>query len=442
MVTFRAPNEYAFAALLDALAGRGGGAGGGAGVVGEGRVGGVVIRAPFPWFGGKSRAAHLVWPRFGDAPNYIEPFAGSLAVLFNRPGWDAGGWSDGQNRIETVNDKDCFVSNFFRALQADPGGVAQWADWPVNECDLHARHLWLVNQSEFVERMKTNPDYYDVKIAGWWVWGICQWIGGGWCDLQNGTRGGRTIDGGAQRKRPHLGNAGRGINRPSRQLPHLGDAGRGINRPSRQLPHLGDAGRGINRPSRKLPHLGDAGRGINRPSRKLPHLGNAGTGINRPSRKLPHLGNAGTGELYDYMNLLAARLRRVRVCCGDFMRVLGPTPTFKQGLTAVFLDPPYSAEAGRDDRLYAVDDLEVAHRAREWAIENGDNPLLRIALCGYEGEYEMPESWERVAWKAGGGYSSQNGNGNDNPTKERIWFSQHCLKLDRQQQLLLFEVIP
>lgn len=43
------------------------------------------LKAPFPWFGGKSRAAHLIWPRFGNVPNYVEPFAGSLAVLLNRP---------------------------------------------------------------------------------------------------------------------------------------------------------------------------------------------------------------------------------------------------------------------------------------------------------------------------------------------------------------------
>jgi hypothetical protein len=43
------------------------------------------LKAPFPWFGGKIRAAHLIWPRFGDVPNYVEPFAGSLAVLLRRP---------------------------------------------------------------------------------------------------------------------------------------------------------------------------------------------------------------------------------------------------------------------------------------------------------------------------------------------------------------------
>ena len=42
------------------------------------------LRAPFPWFGGKSRAAHLVWPRFGDVRTYVEPFYGSGAILLAR----------------------------------------------------------------------------------------------------------------------------------------------------------------------------------------------------------------------------------------------------------------------------------------------------------------------------------------------------------------------
>jgi DNA adenine methylase len=326
------------------------------------------LRAPFPWFGGKSRVADLAWSRLGDCPNYVEPFAGSLATLLNRPGWNGDGWQDGANRIETANDKDAYLANFWRALQAEPDGVAAWADGPVNECDLHARHWWLVNQVEFRARLNTDPDYYDAKIAGWWVWGICQWIGSGWCEHPE------------RQKRPHLGDAGRGVHRPSQQLPHLGDAGMGVHR------------------------AGQA------------------------------------GEIYDYMHLLATRLRRVRVCCGDWSRVLGPTPTFKQGLTAVFLDPPYSAEAGRDETLYAMEDLEVAHKVRAWALENGDNPMLRIALCGYENEYEMPENWECLAWKANGGYSSQNYEGNGNPHRERIWFSPFCLKPERVSQMSLFEV--
>lgn len=148
-----------------------------------------------------------------------------------------------------------------------------------------------------------------------------------------------------------------------------------------------------------------------------------------------------TSELWEYLHVLADRLRSVRVCCGDWKRVCGPTPTFKQGLTGVFLDPPYTDMANRKSDLYAQDSLNVGREVRDWAVENGGNPELRIALCGYEGEYEMPSDWDCVAWKARGGYGSQGDgstNGRENARKERIWFSPHCLpSASRDRQSLL-----
>ena len=90
--------------------------------------GAVGVKAPFPYFGGKSRIAGAVWERFGDVPNFVEPFFGSGAVLLSRPQPFAGS--------ETVNDLDGMIANYWRATQADPDAVAQWADWPVNENDL------------------------------------------------------------------------------------------------------------------------------------------------------------------------------------------------------------------------------------------------------------------------------------------------------------------
>jgi DNA adenine methylase len=137
----------------------------------------MTLRAPFPYFGGKLAIARLVWARFGDVPNYVEPFAGSLAVLLARP--DAHSWWE---RIETVNDLDGMIANYWRAVQHDAAAVARWADWPVNENDLHARHAWLLGQRErIVIRLEGDPDWHDAKVAGWWLWGICAWIGSGWC---------------------------------------------------------------------------------------------------------------------------------------------------------------------------------------------------------------------------------------------------------------------
>lgn len=39
------------------------------------------LAAPFPWFGGKSLACEAVWAAFGAVANYVEPFAGSAAMV-------------------------------------------------------------------------------------------------------------------------------------------------------------------------------------------------------------------------------------------------------------------------------------------------------------------------------------------------------------------------
>jgi hypothetical protein len=328
-------------------------------------------KSPYPWFGGKASIMRKVWKRFGAVRNFVDPFLGSMAPLLGRPQPFVG--------TETVNDADGFVANFWRAIAADPKATAKHADWPVNENDLHARHSWLIGQRESITaKLEGDPEWFDARVAGWWVWGCCCWIGSGWCSGQGPWQSVVMEDG------------------------------------SRQLVHLGDAGRGVNR---KLDHLGDAGRGENRKR----------------------------GEIEAYFQELSDRLRKVRVCCGDWTRVCGPTPTVKQGLTAVFLDPPYADTADRCDDLYSVDSASIAHDVRAWALAHGDDPDLRIALCGYEGEHTMPDSWECLTWKARGGYGSQGDEdeteGRANSHRERIWFSPHCLKPRRHRQTSLFDLM-
>ena len=115
------------------------------------------MKAPFPYFGGKSRISSQVWERFGDVARYIEPFAGSLAVLLAR---------DTPGRYETVNDLDGYVSNFWRSVKHDPDEVAYHADWPVNERDLAARHYWLVTDGrDRLAVLDGDPDGYDAQVA-------------------------------------------------------------------------------------------------------------------------------------------------------------------------------------------------------------------------------------------------------------------------------------
>lgn len=355
------------------------------------------LRAPFPWFGGKSRAAHLIWPRLGTVPNYVEPFAGSLATLLYRPDVP---------RIETVNDLDCYLANFWRALAAEPAKVAKWADWPVNEADLHARHRWLVKHGRrHVERLKTDPAYYNAKIAGWWVWGQCLWIGSGWCAMPQWTG------------RANVGRDVRGIH--SRRL---GSAS------WKKAPNL-----------HRGPGKGVTGLKGEPPKKRFAGTGNGqGTGVHRTfAQQKPQLSGDGSGEsrgllkagtraqgLQAYLQELSDRLRRVRVCCGDWKRVVTPATTTYIGLTGILLDPPYDQD--RRSICYS-EDHDVAAEVRAWALEHGDDPKLRIALCGYEGEHAMPDTWECVPWRAHGGYARSK-RAKANRGAERIWFSPHCLR--------------
>ena len=104
------------------------------------------------------------------------------------------------------------------------------------------------------------------------------------------------------------------------RLPHLGTAGTGV---ARQLPHLGDAGKGV---ARQRPHLGSGGQGngVHQVARKVPHLGTWVTGINN----LATVDTSRRAFLTAYLRQLAARLERVRVCCGDWTRVTGPSVTW------------------------------------------------------------------------------------------------------------------
>lgn len=438
-------------------------------------------RAPFPWFGGKRRAAALIWRALGDPPNYVEPFFGSGASLLARPPK-----LPGRARTETVNDLDCYLTNFWRAVRADPAGVASWADWPVSELDLHARHRWLVSREEVRRQMRADPDWFDVQVAGWWVWGLSQWIGSGWCAQPAWEESGVTraekgcgIGTSTTAKRPSLPKGGRGVQQVSARAdlrsnpeyarrPNLcppmgvqGGRARGTSTADyEQRPMLGAPGGVVGRRARDLAGSGEwdkrdcGGPGVTatRLKEQIPMLsgeGSSGRGTHSPPlrealhEKMPKA-NRGTASrlqtegLYQWMEELQVRLRWVRVCCGDFARVLGPSVTTGIGVTGVLLDPPYLVAAGRDPSIYAEEDSTASERARAWALEHGDDPKLRIVLCGYEGEHEMPASWRVVKWKAAGGYAAAAGNG-ENAERERLWLSPHCLHLEpapEQLQLL------
>lgn len=305
--------------------------------------------APFAYPGGKRRVVDMVWSRFGDVDNYVEPFCGSAAMLLGAPPG---------KRYEIINDLNGFIVNFWRAVKADPEAVARWADYPVSELDLNSRHGWLFARADRLTWCLEDPDFFDAKIAGWWVWGMCC-VPNGFCCQKGNT----VLEQGV----------------------HFGTV---------------DDLRGFNR---RMPDLrGDHAIGLSKSE--------ITDGVSR------------TDFIRQWIRELSCRLRDVKIACGDWVRILRQPYTTKIGLTAIFFDPPYSAP-GVNRAIYMHFD-DVAIEVAKWCAENGDNPKLRIALCGYEGEHNMPEGWTCVGWH------------DDRPDRhklkgksirERIWFSPHCL---------------
>ena len=116
---------------------------------------------------------------------------------------------------------------------------------------------------------------------------------------------------------------------------------------------------------------------------------------------------------HGYFARLAERLQNVTIYHGDWGRLARAALRLcRASLCAALLDPPYKI-ACRD--IYHHGSKKVCGPVKRWAVAAA-SPKLRIALCGYEGDYDMPKDWTEIPWK--GRFVGQ---------RERIWFSPHCL---------------
>src|SRR5438093_12089810 len=98
---------------------------------------------PFGWYGGKF--SHLAWllPLLPNCHHYCEPFAGSGAVLLNRP----------PSPVETYNDLDGEVVNFFRVLRDEKDRLVE------------AIGLTPFSREEFALACKISPDLSALERA-------------------------------------------------------------------------------------------------------------------------------------------------------------------------------------------------------------------------------------------------------------------------------------
>ena len=396
--------------------------------------------------GGKRRFAPMIWERLGNPDVYAEPFLGSAAVLLARPG---GAPKRGR---EVVCDRDAYVANFWRAMQADPEAVADAADWPTFHQDLTARQRWLIAWAdEHADRVSADPDFYDARAAGWWAWGMSNWIGSGFCRPRDRTGGDDVVpavraQGVAAAKTDkipmfNIPLGGKGTQAQRLTLPEVSDkrpvlsaqrvdVGRGTAAQRRYLPEAEND----KRPS--VPQGGGRACAANRDlpelasERRLASRPNGGGSLTAQSRTRATDDEHYTGggaRLLPWFRALQARLFRVYVLNRSWESAVTPTVLLDTETTAgkstigVFLDPPYRTAARAED-LYRFDDGDrVAEASWQWALEHGDRH--RVAYACLVGDVEVPDGWtaERMALA---GYSGRGGR--TDRKQDQVLFSPAC----------------
>lgn len=120
------------------------------------------VKPPFAYYGGKMALASEIAALLPAHQHYVEPFAGSLAVLLAKP----------RSRAETVNDLDGALVTFWRVLRDNPAELERaaamtphsrgefadaWEDAP--DCEIEqARRVWV---------RLTQSRGHSLKRTGW-----------------------------------------------------------------------------------------------------------------------------------------------------------------------------------------------------------------------------------------------------------------------------------
>ena len=119
------------------------------------------MKPPFTYFGGKTAIADRIADMLPPHEHYIEPFAGSLAVLLAKP----------QSQMETVNDLDGDLMNFWRVLRERPADLQRaCALTPHSRSEYMACYEPATNDLERARRVWVNLTQGrggQMKRTGW-----------------------------------------------------------------------------------------------------------------------------------------------------------------------------------------------------------------------------------------------------------------------------------
>ena len=122
------------------------------------------LKAPFTWYGGKSRLAEWIVSHFPPHDVYIEPFGGAASVLLAKQ----------PCKVEIYNDLNSGVVNFYRCLRCEHKTAELQRRLELTP---YSREEFLFCRSYIYEH---EPCIYgDVEHA--WNWAVCamQCFGGG-----------------------------------------------------------------------------------------------------------------------------------------------------------------------------------------------------------------------------------------------------------------------
>jgi DNA adenine methylase len=121
------------------------------------------VKPPLVYFGGKSVIADRIVNLLPPHQHYVEPFAGSLAVLLAKP----------RSIMETVNDLDGDLVHFWRMLRERPDDLIRACTLTPHARAEHAAAFALDDAADDVERARrawvllTQGRGGQMKPAGW-----------------------------------------------------------------------------------------------------------------------------------------------------------------------------------------------------------------------------------------------------------------------------------
>jgi DNA adenine methylase len=101
-------------------------------------------KPPFAYYGGKTRLAPRIAALLPPHQHYVEPFAGSLAVLLAKD----------PSKLETVNDLDGDLMTFWRVLRDQPEDLARVCDLTPHARSEHAAAAMISEDLPDLERAR------------------------------------------------------------------------------------------------------------------------------------------------------------------------------------------------------------------------------------------------------------------------------------------------